>query len=55
MKIKYLKDTPTANKDDVVEIDTVYGVALVAMGYAEEIEDQPTAKTTKTTKKTTAK
>lgn len=54
MKIKYLKDAPQGDEGDVVEIDSVYGIALVAMEYAEEVlEEQPKAKTT--TKKTTAK
>lgn len=57
MNIKYLRDAPAANEGDVVEIDEVFGVALIAMGFAEEVktEVKPKTKTTKTTKKTTAK
>lgn len=47
MNIKYLKDAPTANEGDEVEIDEVFGVALIAMGFAEEVVEVKTrAKTT---------
>lgn len=50
MNIKYLRDAPTANEGDEVEIDEVFGVALIAMGFAEEVIE---VKTKTTTKKTT--
>lgn len=54
MNIKYLKDAPQGKKGDVVELDSVYANALVAMGFAEEYKEEKTkAKTTKT--KTTKK
>lgn len=50
MKIKYLKDAPQGVKGDVVDLDNVYARPLVAMGFAEYVEDKP-----KTPTKTPAK
>ena len=52
MKIKYIKDAPTANEGDEVELDPFYATALIALGYAKEVEDKPKAKAKTTNKKT---
>lgn len=52
MKIKFIKDAPQNHVGDEVELDDFHANALIAMGYAEELEEKPK---TKTTKKTTDK
>lgn len=54
MEIKFIKDSNTYKEGEVVELETLYANAFVAMGFAEvpTEEDKPKAKTTKTTKKT---
>ena len=59
MKIKFIKDSNTFKKDEVVDIEKLYSDAFIAMGFAEAYTEpkedpKPKAKTT-TTKKTTAK
>lgn len=49
MKIKYLQDAPQGKADEVVDLDEIYANALIATGFAEEVEDKPKAKTTKKT------
>ena len=56
MKLKFIKDSNTFKKDEVVDIEKLYADAFVAMGFAEpytEPKVEPKPKTT--TKKTTAK
>ena len=55
MNIKFIKDSNTYKEGEVVELETLYANAFVAMGFAEVSteEDKPKAKPKTATKKTT--